>query len=468
MNEQISKNEAEQISMNKLGTMKVNKLMLSMGIPIIISMMIQALYNIIDSAFVANMPGNGELALNALTLAFPLQMLMVAVGIGTGVGANALLSRSIGQADYKKASKVAGNAMFLGIVIYIVFALFGIFGVEFYASTQTANPEIKEMVVTYLRICCTMSIGIVFFAIFEKLLQATGHTMYSTIAQIVGAVVNIILDPILIYGYFGLPAMGVSGAAYATIIGQIASAVLGLIFHLQKNKEISNGIKYMKPDLQIIKFIYKIGLPAIIAQALMCVMTYGMNIILVRVGESLVTAYGLYYKVQQFVIFIAFGLRDAITPVVSFNYGMGSRERVKDGIKYGILYTVILMVIGLLVVEIFAVPFSGLFGLSGETGSHFIATMRIVSISFIFAGINIAYQGIFQALDGGMESLILSVLRQLVLVLPVAGVFSLIARNTGGMTWLIWTTFIIAEGVSCLVATGFYRKMNRNVIGKIG
>lgn len=457
----------KEVSMNKLGTMKVNKLMISMGIPIIISMMIQALYNIVDSAFVANMPGNGELALNALTLAFPFQMLMVAIGIGTGVGANALLSRCIGQQDYEKASKVAGNAMFLGIVIYIVFALFGIFGVELYASSQTTNPEILEMTISYLRICCVVSIGIVFFAIFEKLLQATGNTMCSTIAQIVGAVVNIILDPIFIFGWFGLPAMGVKGAAYATIIGQIASALIGLFFHLRKNKEISNGLKYMKPDLSIIKGIYKIGLPAIIAQALLCVMTYGMNIILVRIGESLVTAYGLFYKVQQFIIFVAFGLRDAITPIVSFNYGMGSKSRVKEGIKYGILYTAILMVIGILIVELFAVPFSSFFGLSGETQGHFIAAMRIVTISFLFAGINIAYQGIFQALEGGMESLIISVLRQLALVLPVAYGFSVLAMRNNALTWTIWTTFIIAEVVSCVVATLLYRKMNRKVIATI-
>lgn len=227
----------EEVTMNKLGTMKINKLMLSMGIPMILSMMFQAVYNIVDSAFVSNMPGTGEMALNALTLAFPVQMLMVAIGIGTGVGTNALLSKSIGQGDYKKASKVAGNSMFLGIIIYVVFLLFGLFGVGVYASSQTANPEVQKMVVTYLRICCTASMGVVFFAIFEKLLQATGHSLHSTIAQVVGALVNIILDPILIYGLLGFPALGVSGAAYATIIGQIASALLGLIFHLKKTRK---------------------------------------------------------------------------------------------------------------------------------------------------------------------------------------------------------------------------------------
>ena len=457
----------ENVTMNKLGTMKVNKLMLSMGIPMILSMMLQAVYNIVDSAFVSNMPGNGEMALNALTLAFPVQMLMVAIGIGTGVGTNALLSKSIGQGDTEKASKVAGNSMFLGIIIYVIFLLFGLFGADIYASTQTSNPEIKEMVVTYLQICCTASMGIVFFSIFEKLLQATGHSMYSTVAQIAGAVINVILDPILIYGWLGLPAMGVSGAAYATVIGQIASALLGLIFHLKQNKEISNGLKYMKPDLKIIKSIYSIGLPAIIAQALMSVMTYGMNIILGSISESAVTAYGLYYKVQQFILFAAFGLRDAITPIVSFNHGMRSKSRVKDGIKYGIIYTIIIMVVGLAVIEIFAVPFSKLFGLSGDTQNICISAMRIISISFIFAGINIAYQGIFQALNGGIESLIISILRQFLFVLPVAWGFSMLARKSSDMIWTVWMTFIIAEALSSIIATIFMKRINRKVISEL-
>ena len=454
----------EEITMNKLGKMKVNKLMLSMGIPMILSMMLQAVYNIVDSAFVSNIADKGEMALNALTLAFPIQMLMIAIGIGTGVGTNALLSKCIGQGDYEKASKVAGNSIFLGIVIYIIFLLFGSFGVEFYATTQTSNPEIKEMVVTYLQICCIASIGIVFFSIFEKLLQATGHSVHSTIAQITGAIINVILDPILIYGWFGLPSMGVAGAAYATVIGQIASALLGMLFHLKKNKEVSNGLQYIKPDIKIIKSIYSIGLPAIIAQALMSIMTYGMNIILGNISEATVTAYGLYYKVQQFILFAAFGLRDAITPIISFNHGMRNKQRVNDGIKYGIKYTVIIMIIGLAIIEIFAVPFSSLFGLSGETQEFCISAMRIISLSFIFAGINIAYQGIFQALDGGIESLIISVLRQFLFVLPVAWGFSLLARKSIDMIWTVWMTFIIAEVLSCIIATIFMKKINQKII----
>lgn len=454
----------EKKSMNKMGTASIRKLMLTMGIPMILSMMLQALYNIVDSAFVANIPQNGESALNALTLDFPIQMLMVAIGIGTGVGTNALLARSLGQGDSEKVNRTAGNAIFLGIVICVVFILFGVFGVNAYVSTQTTNPLILEMAVDYLRICCVISFGIVFFSIFEKLLQATGRSTFSTIAQISGAITNIILDPIMIYGLFGLPEMGVNGAAYATVIGQIVSCVLGLIFHLKFNKEIKNGVKYFKPSIRIIGEIYAIGFPAIIAQALMSVMTYGLNIIFVGINETVVTAYGLYYKIQQFILFAAFGLRDAITPIVSFNYGMRNKKRVKEGIKYGMLYTLAIMVIGLLLLEIFAKPFSAVFGLSGTTSDLCISAMRIISISFIFAGANIAYQGIFQAVDGGIESLVISVCRQFIFVLPLAYVLSLVVRANCAGVWLVWLTFPIAEIVSVIIASLFMLRINNKKI----
>ncbi|MBU5474347.1 MATE family efflux transporter [Roseburia sp. MSJ-14] len=451
--------------MSRMGTVPVNKLMLSMGIPMILSMVLQAVYNIVDSAFVSNMQTNGEAALNALTLAFPVQMLMVAIGIGTGVGTNALLAKSLGQGNKEKASKVAGNAIFLAFIIYIVFLLFGVFGVKAYINTQTKNPLIKDMAVEYLSICCIISFGIVFFSIFEKLLQATGRSYLSTTAQIGGAVANMILDPIFIYGYFGVPEFGVKGAAYATVIGQIISMLLGLIFHLKYNKEITNGIKYMKPDRKVIKGIYSIGLPAIIAQALMSVMTYGLNIILGGISEAAVTAYGLYYKIQQFILFAAFGLRDAITPIVSFNHGMQSKSRVSAGIKYGMMYTLVIMCIGLAIIEIFANPFAAVFGLSGETQELCISAMRVISISFIFAGANIAYQGIFQALDSGIESLVLSVCRQFLFVIPVAwGFAQIVKQNSMDMIWLVWSTFPIAEIVTVIIAYFFMRRIRKNKI----
>jgi putative MATE family efflux protein len=446
--------------MNKMGVMPVKKLMISMGIPIVLSMVLQAVYNIVDSAFVSNMKENGESALNALTLAFPLQMLMVAIGVGTGVGVNAMLSKSLGQGNSEKASKATGNALFMAAVIFIVYLLFGIFGVDWYISSQTKNPLISDMATGYLRICCTVSFGIVFFNVYEKILQAVGHAGYSTIAQIAGAVTNIILDPILIYGWLGLPEMGVNGAAWATVIGQIVSGALALIFHLKFNKNVSNSPKYWKPSAKVIKEIYAIGLPAIIAQALMSVMTYGLNIILGGISEPMVTAYGLYYKIQQFLLFAAFGLRDAITPIVSFNHGMGSKTRIIEGIKYGMLYTLIIMLVGLIAIEVFAVSFSNLFGLSGETQNLCVSAMRIISISFIFAGANIAFQGIFQALNGGLESLIVSVCRQLVFIFPFALLFAHIAK-TAGYTWAVWTTFPIAEILSFIIAVILFVRIYR-------
>lgn len=454
----------EQKSLAKMGTKPVGSLMLSLGVPMIISMVLQALYNIVDSAFVSNMSEGGEMALNALTLAFPVQMLMVAVSVGTGVGVNALLSKNLGMGNEKKANYVSGNAIFLGLIIYALCLLFGLFGVNTYISTQTSNHEIYEMAVDYLRICSVMSMGTVFFAIFEKTLQATGLSIYSTIAMITGAVMNIILDPIFIYGLFGLPAMGVKGAAYATIIGQIASGALGFIFHIKYNKAVKTGIKYLKPSGRIIRERYAIGFPAIIAQALMSVMTYGFNIILVRVDEAMVTAYGLYYKIQQFILFAAFGLRDAITPIVSFNYGMKSKSRVKDGVKYGIIYTFIIMVIGIILLECCASPLSKIFGLSGTTQDLCVSAMRIISTSFIFAGLNVAFQGIFQALEGGIESFVISICRQLIFVLPVAWGFSLLAMQSMDNAWLVWLTFPIAEFISAVIACIFMRRIYKKKI----
>jgi putative MATE family efflux protein len=444
---------------NKMSSMPVKKLMLSMGVPIILSMVLQAVYNIVDSAFVANMANDGETALTALTLAFPFQMLMVAIGIGTGVGVNALVSKSLGQGDNKTASKAAGNAVFMALIIYVVFLLFGLFGAKAYINSQTENALTAEMGTGYLQICCVISFGIVFFAIYEKLLQASGHSGCSTIAQITGAVLNIILDPIMIYGLLGCPQFGVKGAAYATVIGQVASFVVALAFHIKYNTAISNSIENIKPSPQIIKAIYSIGLPAIIAQALMSVMTYGLNIILGGVSEAMVTAYGLYYKIQQFILFAAFGLRDAITPIVSYSYGMGSKERIKDGIKYGMIFTLIIMVAGFLIIEIFATPFSSLFGLSGETEVLCISAMHIISISFVFAGANVAFQGIFQALNGGLQSLVVSLCRQLIFIFPFAWIFASIAKNNADCRFLLWWTFPIAEALTVVVAFVLFKKL---------
>ena len=410
---------------NKMKEMPVGKLMVQMGIPMILSMALQAVYNIVDSAFVGNMKTGSESALNALTLVFPIQMLMVAVGIGTGVGTNALLARTLGQGNRKKAGMIAGNSLFLGAVIYLICLLFGIFGVKAYISSQTIDPRVLEMAVSYLKICCVVSFGIIYFSLFEKLLQATGRSLYST-------------------------------------IGQVVSAGLLLIFHLRLNQEFEHGMKLMKPNGSIIREIYAVGLPAIIAQALMSIMVYAMNLIL-KFSPSAQTAYGLFYKVQQFVLFLAFGLRDAITPILAFGYGMRSRKRIRDGIKYGILYTVILMVFGIFVTEGFPESFATLFN-AGQSREYFIGAMRVISISFLFAGINVAYQGIYQALNRGLESLVISLLRQLVIILPLAGIFSIFVRNGQADLTLIWWSFPITEALSCLVGYVFLKKITKTTV----
>lgn len=450
---------------NRMKEIPVKKLMLQMGVPMILSMALQAVYNIVDSAFVGNMSVGSEAALNALTLVFPVQMLMVAVGVGTGVGTNALLAMTLGQGNQKKAAKIAGNSLFLGVVIYVVCLLFGICGVKTYISSQTVEPEVIAMGTDYLRICCILSMGIIFFSILEKLLQATGRSLYSTIGQITGAVINIILDPIMIYGLGPVPEMGVRGAAYATVIGQMASAVLLLVFHLKLNREFAHGMKYLKPEGRIIKEIYAIGLPAIIAQALMSLMVYVMNLIL-KFSPSAQTAYGLFYKVQQFVLFLAFGLRDAITPIVAFAYGMGEKKRIRDGIRYGLIYTAALMIFGTLITEGFPGAFATLFN-AGQSREAFIGAMRVISVSFIFAGINVAYQGIYQALESGIESLVISLLRQLLLILPLAGIFSAFVRNGQAGVTLIWWAFPITEVLACLVGYGFLKKIQKKKVERL-
>lgn len=459
----------ENVTKNKMGTVPVPKVMLSMGIPMVLSMMLQACYNIVDSMFVAKMPdtaeirGAGEYAMNALTLAFPVQMLMVAFGIGTGVGVNALLSKSLGQKNTKKVSKVAGNGVFLGVIIYIVFFLFGILGIDVYLKTQTSDNVVLSMGKDYLQICTCFSFGNILFAVYEKLLQSTGKTVYSTIAQIAGAITNIILDPVFIFGWLKVPAMGVAGAAYATVIGQVVSMVVAMFFHYACNREVVSGLKYLKPDFKIIKEIYVIGLPAIIMQALMSFMTYGINIIFGAVSAAAVTAYGIFYKIQQFIYFAAFGLRDAITPLVSFNYGMGSKKRVTEGIRYGLIYVTVIMVAGFLGLEIFALPLVDIFGLSSETARLCVLAIRIISLGFVFAGINIALQGVFQALGCGMSSLVVSLLRLCVIVLPLAWWLSGLQNGVN----LMWWAFNIAEVAACVAAVCLMLRANRVILKKM-
>lgn len=456
------------MTMNKMGEQPIPKLLLTMGLPMILSMILQAFYNIVDSYFVSCIVDStsganlGEYATNALTLAFPIQMLMIAIGVGTGVGINSILSKTLGEQNSHKVAQIAGNAIFLGICTCIVFLGFGIVGVNFYLQSQTQDAMILEMGSSYLKICSILSFGAIMFMIYEKLLQSTGKTTLSMIAQIAGALTNIILDPILIFGYFGLPAMGIEGAAYATVIGQMVSLIIGILCHHLLNKEVLFKFSYLKPNVSIIKEIYKVGIPAIIMQALMAFMTYGTNIILGLISSNAVTAYGIYYKIQQFVLFAAFGMNNAMIPIISFNYGKHDKQRINEGIKYGMKYTLIIMLIGMILLQLFSSQIIGIFSISSKTHELCILAIRIITLGYLFMGANVAYQGIFQALGCGVRSLIISLLRLIIIALPLTWVFT----QFSNAEYIVWSAFPIAEFVALVVAILFMKKVSHEKIIK--
>lgn len=436
---------------NKMAIAPMNKLILKMGLPMIISMVLQALYNVIDSIFVANMGTKGAIANQALTYAFPIQIMIIAIGVGTGVGLNALLSKSLGENDRKKVNKIAGNGMFLSICIYIIFLLFGLFGTKWFISLFTNDKEIIKMGTTYLKICTCLSLGSVGYTVYERFLQATGKTMLSTISQISGAVTNIILDYIFIYPL----KMGVAGAAWATIIGQFISLFIAMYFHYTKNNEIDGSIKYINPDINLIKGIYSIGFSAALMQALLAVMMAGMNAILglAQVNQTvLIGSFGIYYKIQQIALFSAFGLSNTIISILSFNYGMQDKKRIDDCIKYGIIDTIIVNLIISILFEIFAYPLANLFGLAGGTTKEIISVctiaLRISSIGFVFMGISVAIQGVLQSIRYALKPLIISLLRLVIFVFPIAFLFT----KSNNVTEIVWWTFPIAEVLTSIIS----------------
>lgn len=436
---------------NKMAIAPMNKLILKMGLPMIISMVLQALYNVIDSIFVANMGTKGAIANQALTYAFPIQIMIIAIGVGTGVGLNALLSKSLGENDRKKVNKIAENGIFLSICIYIIFLLFGLFGTKWFISLFTNDKEIIKMGTTYLKICTCLSLGSVGYTVYERFLQATGKTMLSTISQISGAVTNIILDYIFIYPL----KMGVAGAAWATIIGQFISLFIAMYFHYTKNNEIDGSIKYINPDINLIKGIYSIGVSAALMQALLAVMMAGMNAILglAQVNQTvLIGSFGIYYKIQQIALFSAFGLSNTIISILSFNYGMQDKKRIDDCIKYGIIDTIIVTLIISILFEIFAYPLANLFGLAGGTTKKIISVctiaLRISSIGFVFMGISVAIQGVLQSIRYALKPLIISLLRLVIFVFPIAFLFT----KSNNVTEIVWWTFPIAEVLTSIIS----------------
>ncbi len=449
---------------NKMGAAPLRKLFWKMGLPMIVSMVLQALYNVVDSVFVANIQGTGALANEALTYAFPIQILIIAVGVGTGVGLNALLSKSLGEGDKEKASRVAGNGIFLGLLIYLVFLIFGLFGSHWFISLFSKEGEIIQIGGNYLMICSSLSLGSIGFAIYERFLQSTGKTIYSTVAQISGALINIVFDYVFIFPL----NMGVEGAAWATIFGQLVSLAIAMLFHYFGNKEIGGSLKYIRPSWTLIKGIYAVGFSAMIMQGLLSLMMAGMNVIL---GSSsadsliLVGSFGIYYKIQQVALFSCFGLSNTIITILSFNYGMKDKERSLQCVKYGILDTFIVTVVITVLFEVIAYPLSSLFALSGGRTSDLIPVcekaVRIASIGYVFMGFNVAVQGVLQALRYAFRPFLTAMLRLVVFVLPVAYLFTLSPHVTD----LVWWSFPIAEVLTAVVSffllrDGIKKKIN--------
>lgn len=451
---------AKPLQENKMGVMPVNRLLISMSLPMMLSMLVQALYNIVDSIFVSRI---NESALTAVSLAFPIQTLMIALGGGTGVGVNALLSKALGEKDAAKANKAAVNGVFLAAMNYIVFLLVGIFVTTPFYLSQTKDAQIVAYGKQYLTIVCCCSFGMYAQFIFERLLQSTGKTFYTMITQGMGALINIILDPIFIFGYFGVPRMGVAGAAVATVVGQVVAGTAGVIINLKKNTEIELHIRGFRPDGKIIGQIYRVGVPSIIMQSIGSLMTYGMNRILLAFTSTAATVFGVYFKLQSFVFMPVFGLNNGMVPIVAYNYGAGKRDRLIQTIKFSIVYAVSLLVAGFVVFQLFPAQLLSLFDASETMLALGVPALKIISVSFLLAGFCIVCGSVFQALGNGVYSLAVSVARQLVVLLPVAYLLSL----TGNVNY-VWWAFPIAELMSLAVSVFFLIRIYNNVIKHIG
>lgn len=438
---------------NKMGVMPVPKLLITMSLPMIISMLVQALYNVVDSVFVAKI---NEEALTAVSLAFPVQNLMIAIAAGTGVGINALLSRNLGEKNLEGANAAAKNGIFLGMISYIVMAVIGLAGSHFFFTIQTKDPVIVRYGTQYMLIITVVSVGIFMQITFERLLQSTGKTIYNMITQGTGAIINIVLDPILIFGMFGLPRMEVAGAALATVIGQLVAVCMSLYFNCKKNTELDLNMRTFRPNKTIIATIYKVGVPSIIMQSIGSVMVFGMNKILLIFSSTAAAVFGVYFKLQSFIFMPIFGLNNGMIPIIAYNYGAKNRERILATIKMSVLIAVGIMLVGLAVFQVFPVQLLEIFDASENMLGIGVPALRIISLSFIFAGYIIIIISVFQALGNGVYSLMVSVIRQLFVILPVAYLF---ARVFGLSR--VWWAIPIAEIVAVTVTTLLFRRIIR-------
>ncbi len=444
------------IKENKMGVMPVHRLLLSMALPMMASMLVQALYNVVDSYFVAQM---NQDAFTAVSIAFPVQNLMIAVGAGTGVGINALLSRSLGEKKFDEAGRAATNGVFLAIISYSLFLIFGLVGVRAFLSTQTANETILEYGVTYLSLCCMLSFGLFGQFVFERLLQSTGKTTLSMITQGVGAIINMILDPIFIFGLFGVPKLGIAGAAVATVFGQIVAMSLAIVFNVKKNKEIPLNFKGFRPNWRTIGRIYSVGIPSIIMGSIASVMAYFLNMILNSLNAAGVTVFGAYFKLQSFIFMPVFGLNNGMVPIVAYNLGAKRPDRMLKTIRLSITYAMAIMLIGLAIFQVFPDKLAALFNLAGDTLPVAIPALRTISLSFLFAGFCIIITSVFQATSHGFFSLFVSVARQLIVLVPVAFLLS-----KSGNIDLVWWAFPIAEIMSLTLCIIFFIRLYKTEI----
>lgn len=450
----------EQTKENKMGTMPVNKLLVTMSLPMVISMIVQALYNIVDSIFVSRL---SEDALTAVSMAFPMQNLMISVAVGTGVGINAMLSRALGEKKFEAANKTAENGIFIEVLGYVLFLLIGIFVTKPFFLAQAGAGDIANMGIEYTRICLLMSFGIFMQIGFERILQSTGRTIFTMITQSTGAIINIILDPILIFGLFGMPKMGVAGAAIATVTGQICAAILAITFNLTKNPDVHISFKGFKPQIIFVKNILSVGIPSIIMSSVGSAMTFGMNKILITFSSTAVAVFGVYFKLNSFVFMPVFGLNNGMVPIVSYNYGAQNKKRLTKTIKLAIMYAVCIMFIGIMLFQFIPDVLLKLFDASDHMLEIGIPALRVISLSFAFAGICIVISSSLQALGHGFLSMMISITRQLIILLPSAYILA----KFGGIH-AVWWSFNIVEIGSLTLSLLFFKHMYNKIIKHLG
>lgn len=446
---------------NKMGVMPVPKLLITMSLPMMLSMLVQALYNIVDSMFVAKL---SEDALTAVSLAFPAQTLMISISGGTGVGINALLSRNLGEKDFEGADRAAKNGVFLAFVSCIIFAVAGGFGSKLFFSLQTDNPVIIRYGTQYLRIITIMSVGIFLQITLERLMQSTGKTFYNMVTQGTGAIINIILDPIMIFGLFGFPRLEVAGAAVATITGQLVAVCMSFYFNQTRNKEINISFKGFKPHKKTIAVIYKVGVPSIIMQSIGSVMTFGFNKILLMFSSTAAAVFGVYFKLQSFIFMPVFGLNNGMIPIIAYNYGARKRRRITRTIRLSVAISMSIMAVGTVIfLTCPRLLLSSLFNASDNMLAIGVPALKIISLHFLLAGYSIIISSTFQALGNGVYSLIVSAARQLFVILPVAYIFAKLAGLSA-----VWWSFPIAELVSVLLCTLLFTRIYRQKIKGLG